>query len=157
MDSVSIMLDTFLSLSWGVDVNCLLILYNVGTLCHSFMVQQQVELTVGHYTFTIAKLAVSGNTEILSQTLGSDYIFIWWSPKKISLHVKRLICCKARYLCRWTGFIIVTVRLEEWNSFCVSDCNSLCSCCLLRFLSVSFLLTSGHTRNAAENLTRYKH
>jgi len=48
---------------------------HVGTLCHSFMVEQQVELTVGHDTFTIAELTVSGKTEILSQKLVTDYIF----------------------------------------------------------------------------------
>ena len=52
-------------------------MYTCWNFCDSFLVEQQVELTVGHYTFTIAKLAVSGNTEILSQTLVTDYIFIW--------------------------------------------------------------------------------
>jgi hypothetical protein len=41
------------------------------------MVEQQVELIVGHYTFTIAEFAVSGKTDILSQTLVTDYIFTW--------------------------------------------------------------------------------
>ena len=100
MDSVSIMLDTVLSLSWGDYVKSLLILYvHMLELCHSFVVEQQVELTVSHYTFTTAELAVCGKTEILSQTMVTDYIFTWWSPKKILLHVKRLICCKAHVIC----------------------------------------------------------
>jgi hypothetical protein len=79
MDLVFIVLETILSLSSGVDVKSAnFVCAHLGIWCpYSFMVKQQVELRVSHYSIHVAALAVSGKTEILSQTLVTNSIFTW--------------------------------------------------------------------------------